>query len=174
MTKIKLISAVAIDGAIGKNNQLLWNLPEDLKRYKEKTTGNVLIVGSTTFKGLPKVALKNRVHVVIDSDPETSLESQSDPEVHLVSSIGDSIILARKIASEDQDIYVIGGSSIYYMFIDLVDEVEITWINKTYPDADRMFPDWRLDLLFKISSETDWIKSSDGNLEYKYSYYIKK
>jgi dihydrofolate reductase len=174
MKKINMISAVAIDGAIGKDNKLLWNLPEDLKRYKELTTGNVLIVGSTTFLGLPKVALQNRVHIVIDGGQNPSLESQSDPEVYVVRSIEDSIILARKIASEDQEIYVIGGGSIYDMMIDKVDKVLITWINKTYPDADRMFPTEKLDSLFKEIDKLNWSKSLDGNLEYKYSYYIKK
>ena len=174
MKKIKMIAAVAIDGAIGKDNKLLWHLPEDLKRYKEKTTGNVLIVGSNTFLGLPKVALKNRVHIVIDGGQNPSLESQSDPEVYVVRSIEDSIILARKIASEDQEIFVIGGSSIYYMFMDKVNEAQITWINKTYPDADRMFPVEGLEKLFYKVGDMDWVKSSNGNLEYKFTYYIKK
>jgi len=174
MKKINLISAVAVDGAIGKDNKLLWNLPEDLKRYKELTTGNILIVGSTTFLGLPKVALKNRAHIVIDGGQNLSLKSQSDPEVYVVRSIEDSIILARKIASDDQEIYVIGGGSIYDMFMDKVDRVMITWINKTYPGADRMFPVDKLDKKFREIDEMNWSKSSNGNLEYKYSYYIKK
>lgn len=168
-----MIAAVAIDGAIGKDNKLLWHLPEDLKRYKELTTSNVLIVGANTFNGLPKVALKNRVHVVIDSDPKTSLKSQSDPEVHVVSTIEDSINLAREIASESQEIYVIGGSSIYYMFMHIIDNVSITWINKEFPDADRMFPVKDLENLFLKTEDTGWIKSEEGNLEYKYTYYIK-
>lgn len=170
---IKLISAVSIDGAIGKDNKLLWHLPEDLKRYKELTTGNVLIVGSATFLGLPDVALKNRVHIVIDGDQNPSLGSQSDPEVHIVSSIEDSIILARKIATEDQDIYVIGGASIYYAMLSNIDEAEITWINKKYPKADKMFPAEDFKKLFYKHKDTDWIKSSSGNLEYKFSYYKK-
>lgn len=173
MKKIKMIAAVAKDGAIGKDNKLLWYLPEDLKRYKELTTGNVLIVGSLTFKSLPAAALKNRVHIVIDSDPNTSLKSQSDPEVHVVNTIEGSINLARAIASDDQDIYVIGGSSIYYMFLNKVNELYITWINKTYPDADRMFPIEQIKDLFLGTDNNDWIKSEKGNLEYKYSYYIK-
>jgi len=185
---MKVIAAVALDGAIGKDNKLLWNLPEDLKRYKDRTFGNICIVGENTYYSLPDVALKNRTHIVVSGDYGDKMKSIDAPEeeqprfklvdkkeipgsnVYNRSTIKEAIDTANEISREDQEIFIIGGAQIYETMIDHVDDVEITWINQLYPDADRHFPIDKLFNEFEIIGDSNYIKSDNGIL-YKFTLY---
>lgn len=168
MKKIKLISAVSIDGAIGNDDELLWHISEDLKRYKEKTLGNVLIIGLNTFMSLPIQALKNRTHIIVcgNSMDITKVEGSDVIAVNLIS---EAVEKANQIR-DDKDVYVIGGSMIYESMINLCDELEITWVNRKYPSANKRFPIEKFNN-FNLISDEPW--RSNGNLEYKFSYYKK-
>ena len=184
---IKLIAAVSLDGAIGHDQNLLWDLPEDLKRYKEKTTGNICIVGVTTYEYLPNEALKGRTHVVVsgyldgrvidvpqETQPRYNLQEKEKIEGnydiwHRIT-IKDALELVEDIKKEGQEVYLIGGATLYESMIDMVDEADITWINKLYPEANKRFPIDRLFNDFEMTGDSNYIKSENG-LMFKHTYY---
>ena len=130
-TMIILVAAAAEDNALGKDNQLLWHLPDDFKRFKELTTGHHIIMGRKTFESFPK-PLPNRTHVVItrqkDYNPEGCI---------VVNSFEDA--MATVPAGENA--YVIGGGEIYNLSLPFADCVELTRVHAYFEDADAHFPE---------------------------------
>jgi dihydrofolate reductase len=102
--RISIISAVAKDRAIGKNNQLLWDIPADLKRFKELTSGHPIIMGLNTFNSLPGV-LPNRTNIVLS--PETI----NIPGAVVVNSLEEALKVAEK--TETSEVFIIGGGYVY-------------------------------------------------------------
>ena len=135
--KISLIVAVAEDRAIGDKGNLLWHLSSDLKRFKAITTGHTIIMGRKTYDSLPNGALPNRRNIVISRQ----LKSLKDAEVY------SDIDEALKATSDEDIVYIIGGGEIYNKTFPLADELHITLVHKSYPEADTRFPEWKL---------TDW------------------
>lgn len=135
--KISLIVAVAEDRAIGDKGNLLWHLSSDLKRFKAITTGHTIIMGRKTYDSLPNGALPNRRNIVISRQ----LKSLKDAEVY------SDIDEALKATSDEDIVYIIGGGEIYKETFPRADELHITLIHKSYPEADTRFPEWKL---------TDW------------------
>ena len=171
---MKIIAAVSIDGKIGKDNKLLWYIPEDLRRYKLKTLDNICICGVNTFYSLPAVALMGRTHIVVSGyEDGRDIEVPDRANVHHIIHLKDAIELAKELKKDWQEIYIIGGAMMYESTLDLVDEVEITWVSKMYRDADREFPVGKLNNLFKKIEGSDWFSSEEG-LDFKYTTYKKK
>lgn len=135
--KISLIVAVAEDRAIGDKGNLLWHLSSDLKRFKATTTGHTIIMGRKTYDSLPNGALPNRRNIVISRQ----LKSLKDAEVY------SDIDEALKATSDEDIVYIIGGGEIYKKTFPRADELHITLVHKSYPEADTRFPEWKL---------TDW------------------
>lgn len=135
--KISLIVAVAEDRAIGDKGNLLWHLSSDLKRFKAITTGHTIIMGRKTYDSLPNGALPNRRNIVISRQ----LKSLKDAEVY------SDIDEALKAASNEDTVYIIGGGEIYNKTFPLAEELHLTLVHKSYPEADTRFPEWKL---------TDW------------------
>ena len=129
---INIIAAVAQNRAIGNENKLLYWLPNDLKRFKALTTGHTIIMGRKTFDSLPKGALPNRRNVVI-SRTVTEL-----PGCEVFASLEDAI----KHCAADEDVYIIGGASIYEQALPLADRLCLTEIHDTPEAADAFFPDY--------------------------------
>ncbi len=132
MSKISIIAAIDKNRAIGFENKLLFWLPNDLKRFKELTTGNTILMGRKTFESLPKGALPNRRNIVLSSNA-----SFSCPGAELFSSIEDALANCK----DDEHIYIIGGEGIYRQTIDLADELCLTEIEAEASEADAYFPD---------------------------------
>ncbi len=135
--KISLIVAVSEDGAIGDKGNLLWHLSSDLKRFKAITTGHTIIMGRKTYDSLPNGALPNRRNIVISRQ----LKSLKDAEVY------SDIDEALKATSDEDIVYILGGGEIYKETFPRADELHITLVHKSYPEADTRFPEWKL---------TDW------------------
>lgn len=135
--KISLIVAVAEDRAIGDKGNLLWHLSSDLKRFKAITTGHTIIMGRKTYDSLPNGALPNRRNIVISRQ----LKNLKDAEVY------SDIDEALKATSDENIVYIIGGGEIYKKTFPRADELHITLVHKSYPEADTRFPEWKL---------TDW------------------
>ncbi len=133
---INIIAAVAKNRAIGFENKLIYWLPNDLKRFKELTTGHTIIMGRNTFLSLPKGALPNRRNVVLSRT--TTEFSGCDCYA--------SLDEALKHCNTDEDIYIIGGASVYEQAIGLADRLCLTEIDDTPEHADTFFPpydDWQ-------------------------------
>lgn len=131
MKNISIIAAIADNGAIGKNNDLIWRLPNDLKRFKSLTDGHTIVMGRRTFESLPKGALPNRKNVVMTSMPEAIGTS-----AFVCSSWEEMMDLTEK----DNDVFIIGGASIYRDALDIANRMYITRVHETF-DADVFFPE---------------------------------
>lgn len=128
---LTIIVAAGENNAIGKDNDLIWHLSNDLKRFKELTNGHHIIMGRKTFESFPK-PLPNRTHIVI-----TRQEKYIAPEgVIVVNNIADAIDAARK----DNNPFIIGGGEIYKQVMPLTDRIEVTRVHATFDDADTFFP----------------------------------
>lgn len=131
MPQIIQIVAIDNDNAIGYKNQLLYRLPNDLKRFKELTTGHTLLMGRKTFESLPKGALPNRRNLVLSKTLTTPY-----PSTELFSSVEEAL----KACSKDERVFVLGGAEIYKQTFDLSTEMEITEIHSSVEQADAFFP----------------------------------
>jgi dihydrofolate reductase len=131
MSNISIIVAIAQNFAIGKNNELLFHLPNDLKRFKEITTGHSLIMGRNTLLSLPRWPLPNRRHIVITDKPEDHF-----PGCEVVYSIEEAV---EKVQNE-KEAFVIGGGMVYRQFYPIANKLYLTVVNKSF-DADIYFPE---------------------------------
>lgn len=127
---ISIIVAIGANNAIGKDNQLLWHLSDDLKRFKKITTGNKIIMGRNTFLSLPKGPLPNRVNVVI-----TDKEGEEFEGCEMAYSIEDALTNVN----EKEQAFIIGGGMIYKQFLPHATKLYLTRINREF-EADTFFP----------------------------------
>ena len=127
---LTLIAAVAKNGAIGLDNKLLYCLPNDLKRFKALTMGHTIIMGRHTFESLPKGALPNRRNVVLTRG------KKAFPGAEVFASLADALASCRP----EENIYIIGGASVYAEALPLADRLCLTHIHATPPEADTFFP----------------------------------
>ena len=138
---VTMIAAAAENNALGKENDLLWRLPDDFKRFKKLTSNHPIIMGRKTFESFDGL-LPNRTHFVItrneDYDPGKG--------VYVVKSLS----LALKIAQDlDPNPFIIGGGEIYKMGLERTDKIELTRVHESFEDADTFFPEideeeWKL------------------------------
>jgi dihydrofolate reductase len=131
--KISLIAAIAKNLAIGKDNKLLYYIPSDLKRFKKITTGHVVIMGKKTFESMNSKPLPNRTNIVIAMEKEYEA-----PGCIVANSIDEAFQKAREI--EKEEIFVIGGGSIYAQTLKHADKLYVTVIDRVHEDADVFFP----------------------------------
>ena len=130
--ELTIIVAAGEDNAIGKDNDLIWHLSNDLKRFKALTSGHYIIMGRKTFESFPK-PLPNRTHVVI-----TRQEDYKAPDgVIVVNNLEDAIDASKK----DNQPFIIGGGEIYKQSMALADKLEVTRVHSTFEDADTFFPE---------------------------------
>ena len=129
---ITIIAAVARNRAIGYENKLLYWLPNDLKRFKQLTTGHTILMGLNTYKSLPKGALPNRRNCVL------TRSTRSLPGCECFKTWDEFI----GTCTPDEEVYIIGGASIYRQFIDKADRLCLTEIDDTPALADTFFPDF--------------------------------
>ncbi|WP_456312890.1 dihydrofolate reductase [Pseudomonas shirazensis] len=158
---IIMIAAVAENNALGKNNELVWHLPNDFKRFKSLTTNHHIIMGRKTFESFPK-PLPNRVHVVI------TRQTDYNPEGCIVV---DSIEKAIAVCPENEDLYIIGGGEIYNLALPFSDIIEITKVHHAF-EADTFFPEinrseWQL-----VETEENF-KDEKHLYDYTYETYIR-
>ena len=160
---ISIIAAVARNLAIGYQNKLLYWLPNDLKRFKALTTGHTIIMGRRTFESLPKGALPNRRNVVLTRSQATFPGAETFP----------SLQTALASCTPDEDIYIIGGASVYSEALPLADRLCLTEIEDTPAQADAFFPQFSTDEWVVADREKHDI---DEKHQYRYSFtdYIRK
>ena len=128
---LTLIAATSTNNALGKDNQLVWHLPDDFKRFKALTSEHYIIMGRKTFESFPK-PLPNRTHVII-----TRQSDYIAPEGCMVVS---SLEKAIEVCPKNEEIFIIGGGEIYKQSIYMADKVELTRVHTTV-EADTFFPE---------------------------------
>lgn len=154
---ITIIVAAAQNDAIGKGNQLIWHLSDDLKRFKRLTNGHHIIMGRKTFESFPK-PLPNRTHIVI-----TRQNDYSAPEgVIVVNTLEDALDAAKS----DEQPFIIGGGEIYKQSLTIADRIELTRVHEDF-EADTFFP--KIDLsIWKETANT--FHTIDDNHKYEFSF----
>ena len=162
---MNIIVAADKNWAIGKDNKLLVSIPADMKMFRQETTGKVVVMGRKTLESFPgKKPLKNRVNIVLTSD--NSYQVDGAVIVHDMDELHEEL---KKYDS--QDIYVIGGESIYRQLLDECDVAHITKIDFSY-EADAWFPN--------LDEKEEWVVTADSeeqtyfDLEYYFYKYEKK
>lgn len=160
---ISIIVAVSEDLGIGKDNELLWHISEDLKRFKKLTTGNTIIMGKKTWESLPRRPLPDRKNIVLTDNPDESIENA-------VTAYSLKDALGKCIPGEE--IFIIGGGSIYRQFLPVADRLFITHVHKNAP-ADIYFPEIDLNV-WEIVEEEEFNAGENNNIPYTYTIYKKK
>ena len=155
---IALVVAAAENNAIGKNNQLLWHLPNDLKFFKNTTWGGVVIMGRKTFESVNK-PLPGRTNIVITKQADWSAQN-----VIVVNSISDAIQKAKDL--NFKEIFIIGGGEIYKESMLLADKIYLTKVHTTI-EGDTFFPELQMNQ-WKMISNKDF--SSDEKHVFDYSF----
>ena len=128
--KLSMIAAVGRHNELGKNNDLIWHFKEDMRFFKQTTTGHSVIMGRKTFESLPK-ALPNRRNIVISSN-----ENYAAAGAETVTSLA----AALQLAADADKAFIIGGGRVYAEALPLADELVMTEIDAVCPDADTFFP----------------------------------
>ncbi|HQF48663.1 MAG TPA: dihydrofolate reductase [Flavobacterium alvei] len=159
---IILIAAVAENNALGKNNDLLWHLPKDFKRFKEITSGHHIIMGRKTFESFPK-PLPNRTHVII---------TRQKDYVHEGCIVVQDIESAIAVCPKNEDAFVIGGGEIYSQSIHLADQLDITRVHHSF-EADVYFPEIN-SKIWELTSEIFNHKDEKHLYDYTFQTFVRK
>ena len=161
---LSIIVAVAKNNVIGKDNQLIWHLPEDLKRFKEITSGHTIIMGRKTFESLGRV-LPNRKHIILCNDMEMDIDNEN---VEIL----DDISKLDKYINSDEENFVIGGATIYKLLMPYVNKLYITKINQDF-EGDVYFPEIK-EAEWKEISKEKGLKNDENPYDYEYITYVRK
>lgn len=159
---ITLIAAVANNNELGRNNEIIWHLPDDFKRFKKLTTGHHIIMGRKTFESFPK-PLPNRTHIVISRQ-----ENYAPEGCIVVQNLEDAFAKCPK----NEDVFIIGGAQIYELALPFCDKLELTKIDGVF-EADAFFPEINADEWQLVSEE--FHSKDDKHLhQFWYQTFIKK
>ncbi len=158
---ISIISAIGKNNEIGKKNELLWNLPADMKHFKETTSGHTVIMGQKTFESIGR-PLPNRRNIVLTLDKNFKADG-----VEVVYSLEELDALLEETSNPDEENFVIGGGIIYKLMIEKADKLYITHVDASFPDADAFFPEI-IPIVFLETSREE--HSRDEKNPYDYSF----
>ena len=160
--KITLVAAISSNNVIGKENSLPWNIPEDLKRFKQMASGHTILMGRKTFDSIGR-PLPNRQNIVMTKDKNFEQEG-----IKVVNDFDEALELIKE---SNEDVFVIGGSKIYELFEPVANSLAITRILKDF-EGDAFFPDINWDL-WQIEKEEKFFDEK-SNIECKLIEYSKK
>ena len=163
MYKLALIAAIANNNAIGFENKLIYWLPNDLKRFKELTTGHTIIMGSNTFRSLPKGALPNRRNIVL------SRKEKEFPGCETFNSLDEALANC----ANDEIVYIIGGEMLYRAALPFADFLCLTEIDDTPERADAFFPQFAKNE-WEIIEQEEHVKDEKHNYNYRFVTYSKR
>ena len=162
---LSLIVAIANDNVIGKNNKLIWHISDDLKRFKQITSGKKMIMGRKTFESLPGV-LPNREHIILTRDKNYSVDSDQVTIEHDFNSI------LKKYSNSEDEVFIIGGAEIYKQFLPHCNKLYLTKIAHSF-DGDTYFPEINYSD-FNIEYESENINDEKNGFTYKFINLIRK
>lgn len=155
---ISIIAAIGKNNELGKNNDLIWRIKEDLANFKRITMGKKIVMGANTYKSLPK-KLEGREYIVL---------SHSLKNIENGTIFSDFDKLLNYLQSLDEEVMIIGGASIYEMFLPYADKLYLTEIDAS-EDAQVYFPEVDYNK-FKIVKD---VLSQDGDLKYRFREYVR-
>ncbi|MCX6326018.1 MAG: dihydrofolate reductase [Bacteroidia bacterium] len=160
---ISIIVAVSEDMGIGKDNELLWHISEDLKRFKKLTFGNTIVMGKKTWESLPRKPLPGRKNIVL-----TDISGECIDYSITAYSIEDALSKCEK----GEEIFVIGGGSVYRQFLSIADRLYITHVHRKAP-ADVFFPE--IDSgIWEVNKKEDFNAGGNDSIPYTYIIYERR
>ena len=158
---LSIIVAKAKNNIIGKNNSLVWHLPEDLKHFRKLTRGHTIIMGRKTFESLGRV-LPDRKHIIFSQNPDFKVNDENVEVVH-------SLLQIQDLIEGEEEAFVIGGAMIYNFLMPYVKKMYVTQINEEF-EGDAFFP--KIDeKVWKKTSEEKGIKDEENKLDYEFITY---
>lgn len=167
---ISIIVACAQNMAIGKNNDLLWHISDDLKRFKTLTSGHTVIMGRNTFDSLPKKPLPKRRNIVVTHNanfhydiPETATGTLE---------VAHSVEEALQMAKDEDEVFVMGGANLYRQFLPLADKLFVTWVYADFA-ADVFFPEIDPSEFVQVKI-TERQQDAETGLGFAYADYVRK
>ncbi|MGF7233207.1 dihydrofolate reductase [Arachidicoccus sp.] len=163
---ISMIVAAAENNAIGKNNQMLWHMPNDFKYFKNQTWGMPILMGRRTYQALKSKALPGRLNIVLTRGKEFKAE-----DVIVINKVEDALFIAQE--HDYNELMVIGGAEIYKLMLPRANKIHLTRIHATFEDADAFFPEingkeWQL------SSRLDYAKDEQNQYDYSFEIWERK
>ena len=171
--KVDHIVATDLKGCIGKDGKMPWHIPADLKRFKELTTGGVIIMGRKTFDSLDCKSLPNRMNIVIGSTMSFDDYYRDNKELLYSESINDALMTAKYYAKQKQldTVWIIGGAEIYAQTMQYADEVLATTVQTRIHGGDAFYdvppPP------FRIVELSDTMTDEKSGLNYRYSKHVR-
>ena len=160
---LSIIVAIANENVIGKDNKLIWHIPEDLKHFKEITSGHKIIMGRRTFESLGRI-LPNRKHIILCNDMEMNID---DENVEVLEDISE----LKKYIESDEECFVIGGATIYRILMPYANKMYITKINQSF-EGDVYFPEIKEEEWKEVSKEKG-LRNEENPFDYEYITYIR-
>jgi len=161
---VSIIVAIANNNVIGKDSSLLWHLPDDLKRFKDITSGKTIIMGRKTFESLPYV-LPNRHHIVLTKDKSYNVSDERVTVIHNVDSL-------KPYIYDDKEHFIIGGGEVYSLLLPYAKKLYITKIEADF-EGDTYFPNYDVNQWI-LTEELHDLIDSDNKLPFKYLTFNKK
>ncbi len=162
MNSVVMIAAAAENNALGKDNELLWHLPDDFKRFKKITTGHKIIMGRKTFESFPK-PLPNRTHIIITRDKTYNTVFDNCIIVHSVEEALEQ--------AQNETVFIIGGGEIYKQCEKFATKIELTRVHESF-EADAFFPEINLNT-WKLIAEEYHPKDEKHKYDFTYLTYTK-
>ena len=161
---LSIIVSKAKNNIIGKDNRIIWDLPEDTKHFKELTTGHTIIMGRKTFESLEEV-LPDRKHIIFSQNPDFKVNNEHVQVVH-------SLLEIQELIEKQEEAFIIGGSMIYNLLMPYVKKMYVTEIDQEF-EGDTFFPKINTDI-WKETERTKGIKNESNNLDYDFVIYERK
>ena len=159
---ITIIAAAGQNNELERDNDLVWHLPNDFKRFKKLTTGHHIIMGRKTFESFPKL-LPNRIHIVISRNNSYKAEG-----VIVVKSLNEAL----KAVKDDAQPFIIGGGEIYNLGLEIADKIELTRVHKNF-EADTFFPEIPLEN-WQLIHEEYHEKDENHKFAFTYQTFVRK
>lgn len=167
---IKMIVATNKDYGIGYKNELLFHVSEDLKRFRDLTTGHFVVMGRKTYESIPK-PLPKRINVVLTRDKDYSPKNKETIVEHDPMKIINHYLNTGK---QTKDLWIIGGNEIYELFLPFVDEIYLTYINKSSDKVDTYFPCEQLNKFKELYKLFSYVNIDGDETEVQYIKYIRE
>ena len=161
---ISIIAAIGKNGELGRKNNLLWNLPENMRHFRDTTRGHTVIMGQKTFESIGH-PLPNRRNIVVTRNRAFKADG-----VDISNSLEDTL---NSLKNADEEVFVIGGGEIYRQSIEKADKLYITHVNKSFPDADTFFPKIDDNIWQKIKNKK-YLNDNLNEYDLEFTEYLKK
>lgn len=176
---IKFIYARSLNGVIGHQGQMPWNVPEDLANFKLKTTGHVVVMGRKTWDSLPNTfkPLPDRTNVVISSSSDSLLDQPLQPQLVIAADTALEVVKTMAAHDNEKDVWIIGGAKTFELFMDVAEEIHETIIREEIEgDTVLGFEPSTLPAFYATVGpgiSAGWMQSKNGTI-YRFNTYLRK